>query len=62
VNLDFLIEILVSRGFGKTWIEWIKKTILGGAVSILANGEESNNFKTGKGVRQGTLCPPFYLI
>jgi hypothetical protein len=58
VNLDFLIEILVSRGFGKTWIEWIKKTILGGAVSILANGEESNNFKTGKGVRQGDPLSP----
>jgi hypothetical protein len=28
VNLDFLIEILESRGFGNTWVGWIKKIIL----------------------------------
>jgi hypothetical protein len=27
--------------------------VLGGSVSVMANGEESNTFKTGKGLRQG---------
>jgi hypothetical protein len=30
-------------------------------VCVLANGEESSTFKTGKGLRQGTRCPPCYL-
>jgi hypothetical protein len=58
VNLDFLIEILESRGFGETWIGWIKKIIFGGSVSILANGEDSNTFKTKRGVRQGDPLSP----
>jgi hypothetical protein len=61
VNLDFLLEILESRGFGETWIGWIKKVVLGGLVSILANGEDSNTFKTGRGLDRVTPCPLFYL-
>jgi hypothetical protein len=64
VNLNFLFEILRSRGFGETWIEWVRKIVIGGSVSIMANGEESNTFKTGKGLRQGDPMPPllFNLI
>jgi hypothetical protein len=47
VNLDFLIEILESRGFGETWIGWIKTIVFGGSANILANGEDINTFKTG---------------
>jgi hypothetical protein len=58
VNLEFLLEILVSRGFGDRWIGWITKIILGGSVSVVPNGEESPTFKTGKGVRQGGALSP----
>jgi hypothetical protein len=51
VNLDFLIEILRSRGFGERWIRWIQDIVFGGSVSVLANGNESATFKTGKGLR-----------
>jgi hypothetical protein len=61
VNLDFLIEILESRGFGETWIGWIKKIVFGGSVSILANGEDNNTFKTGRGSGRVTPYPHFYL-
>jgi hypothetical protein len=61
VNLDFVLEILESRGFGETWIGWIKKVVLGGLVSILANGEDSNTFKTGRRLDRVTPCPLFYL-
>jgi hypothetical protein len=33
----------------------------GGSVSVLANGEKSGTFKTGKGLRKGDPCPPCYL-
>jgi hypothetical protein len=63
VNLNFLLEILRLRGFGQTWISWIKNIVLGGSVSVHANGDESNPFKTGKGLRRGIPSPsPFYLI
>jgi hypothetical protein len=48
VNLDFHFEILGTRGFGDKWIDWVKKIVLGGSVSIMVNGEENNSFKTGK--------------
>jgi hypothetical protein len=51
VSIDFLVEILKPRGFGEKLIGWIKKIVIGGSVSVLANGEESSTFKTGKGLR-----------
>jgi hypothetical protein len=61
INLDFLFEILRTRGFGEKLIEWIKKIVLGGSVSVTVNGAESNTFKIGKGLRQGDPCHPCYL-
>jgi hypothetical protein len=55
INLEFVFEILKLRGFGDTWLGWIKKVVLGGYVSVMANGEENSPFKTGKGLRQG-MC------
>jgi hypothetical protein len=46
------VEILRARGFGETWIGWIKKIVIRVSVSVSANGEESNTFRTGKGLRQ----------
>jgi hypothetical protein len=39
VNLDFLFEILGTRDFGDKWIDWVKKIVLGGSISIMVNGE-----------------------
>jgi hypothetical protein len=46
------------RGFCELWINWIRKIVLGGSVSVMSNGEESNTFKIGKWLRQVTHCPP----
>lgn len=58
VNLDFLIEILESRGFSPVWVSWIQKLIRGGSVGVTFNGEDSSFFKTGKGLRQGDPISP----
>jgi hypothetical protein len=58
VNLDFLFEVLESRGFDEIWINWIRTLVKGGYVSVMANGEESTTFKTGKGLRQGDHLSP----
>jgi hypothetical protein len=39
VNLDFLFEILRTRGFSETWVGWIKMLVVGGSVSVMATGE-----------------------
>jgi hypothetical protein len=39
VNLDFLFEILKMRGFGESCTNWIRKIVIGGSVSVMANGE-----------------------
>jgi hypothetical protein len=49
------MEILSSRGFGDRWMKWIKSVVVGGSISVMANGEESQTFKTGKGLRQGGI-------
>lgn len=58
VDLDFLIEILDSRGFCPTWISWIQKLSRGGSVGVTLNGEDSRFFTTGKGLRQGDPISP----
>lgn len=57
-KVDFLFEVLESRGFGRTWIGWIKKIVEGGSFSGLLNGVESNTFKVSKGLRQGDPISP----
>jgi hypothetical protein len=52
------MEILKLRGFGDTWLGWIRSIVIGGSVSVLANGEESATFKTGKCLRQGDHLSP----
>lgn len=58
VNLDFLVEILESRGFSPVWISWIQKLIRGGSVGVTLNGNDSSFFKSGKGLRQGDPISP----
>jgi hypothetical protein len=49
VSLDFLFEILKLRGFGDTWLGWIKKIVLGGSVSVMAMGRKAILSRQGKG-------------
>jgi hypothetical protein len=59
VNLDFLYEILVGRGFGPKIIQMIKQVTQGGSVGVKLNDVEGDFFLTGKGLRQGDpLAPP----
>jgi hypothetical protein len=58
VNLYFLFDLLKARNFNPTWINWMKKILIGGSVGVNLNGEESSFFKTGKGLRQGDPISP----
>ena len=58
VNWDFLEEVLISRGFGLRWTNWIRKITRGGSVCVRLNDENSNYFQVGKGLRQGDPLSP----
>jgi hypothetical protein len=59
VNLDFLFEILASRGFHHIWIRLIESVVRGGSVGVTLNGQDSSSFfKTGKGLKQGDPLSP----
>lgn len=58
VNWEFLNEVLSSRGFSNTWINWITSLTRGGSVCVRLNDENSPYFTVGKGLRRGILCPP----
>jgi hypothetical protein len=63
VDLDFLFEIIKTRGLNSRWVDWIEKVVKGGSVGVTLNGNDSSFFKTGKGLRQGDpLSPTLYNL
>jgi hypothetical protein len=58
VNLEFLFEVLLLRGFSPIFIRMIKQVTLGGSVGVKVNDVESDFFLTGKGLGQGDPIAP----
>ena len=57
INLDFLKEVLILKGFTNKWIHWMKILLQGGSVSIMVNGKPGHYFEQ-KGLRQGDPLSP----
>jgi hypothetical protein len=49
VDWQFLVELLISRGFELKCISWVLSLVKGGSISIRLNDETSSYFKRGKG-------------
>jgi hypothetical protein len=58
VNWKFLHNMLIKKGFGDKWSDWVLKTVKGGKVAIRTNDVVGPYFKTHKGVRQGDPFSP----
>jgi hypothetical protein len=54
--------MMIRKGFGDKWSDWVLKTVKGGKVAIRTNDVVGPYFKTHKGVRQGDPFPHFSLI
>jgi Reverse transcriptase (RNA-dependent DNA polymerase) len=59
VNWDFLLEILVGRGFRTKWITWIQSILECSKTCINFNGQIGPYFHCKRGVRQGDPLSPF---
>jgi hypothetical protein len=62
VNWDFLRLILIQVGFGTQLTNWILECVSSVSLVVLVNGEATNFFKIGRGLRQGCPLSPLLFI
>ena len=63
LSWGFLLETLKARGFGDRWCSWICGLLSSSSSPVIINGELSNPFALGQGVRQGdSLSPTLFIL
>ena len=63
LSWEFIIQILIRRGFRLRWCSWICGLLRTASSSVLINGETCEPFSLGSGVRQGdSLSPALFIL
>lgn len=62
LSWEFLLEILMARGFGRIWCSWICGLLSTASTSVLINGELCTPFALGQGVLHGDPISPALFI
>jgi hypothetical protein len=51
--------MMVKMSFFDGWLKWMSACIFESSMSVLVNGSPSEDFKVGRGLRQGNPLSPF---
>jgi hypothetical protein len=62
IDWDFLRLILHKIGLEAQMTKWIMTCVTSSSFVVLINGEASDSFKSGRGVRQGCLLSPLLFV
>jgi hypothetical protein len=62
ISWDFLRLVLLQCGFGLPTTKWIMGCITTTTYAILINGEPTDFFNSGRGLRQGCLLSPLLFL
>lgn len=58
LDWNFLLEILIAKGFGPRWINWVHNLLNSAKARVLTNGETHGYIRYKRGLRQGDPLSP----
>jgi hypothetical protein len=59
---ELILQVLIHKGFGPKWINWVRNILHSGTSSVLLNGVPGKTFHCKRGVRQGDPLSPLLFF
>lgn len=54
--------VLQKMGFSDKWTSWMMECVSSASISVLVNGSPTEEFGSGRGLRQGDSLSPFLSL